>query len=103
MRKTSNERPDVLMYCLGALKQFADMTDEQVQAVGQEIAFLGMRGLDINDPGKRYTLKTLAGDFGGLHLVSIMYVAFQKTSPRTDIGIDLSREYAQALGIHEGQ
>jgi tetratricopeptide (TPR) repeat protein len=99
MRKTSNERPDVLMYCLGALEQFSDMTREQVQAVGREIAILGMRGLDINDPSKRYTLKSLQGDFSGLHLVSIMYVAFQKTSPDTDIGIDLSREYAQALEI----
>jgi Flp pilus assembly protein TadD len=99
LRKGGEERPDVLMYCLGALERFADMTDQQIQAVGQEIAILGMKGLDINNPTKKYTLKTLSGEFSGLHLVSIMYVAFQKTAPGTDVGIDLSREYAQAVAM----
>lgn len=99
LRKAGDERPDVVMYCLGALERFEAMTEKQVEAIGHEIAILGMRGLDINDPAKRYTLKSLPGDFSGLHLVSIMYAAFQKTSPGTDVGIDLSREYAQALAL----
>ena len=99
LRKSGEERPDVLMYCLGALERFAEMTDQEIQAVGREIAILGMRGLDINDPAKKYTLKTLPGDFSGLHLVSMMYAAFQKTAPGTDVGIDLSREYAQAVAM----
>jgi len=103
LRRGGEERPDVLMYCLGALERFAEMTDQQIQAVGQEIAILGMRGLDINDPSKKYTLKSLPGDFSGLHLVSIMYAAFQKTAPGTDVGIDLSREYAQAVAMLEGR
>jgi len=103
LRKGGEERPDVLMYCLGALERFAEMTDQQVQAVGQEIAILGMRGLDINDPAKKYTLKTLPGDFSGLHLVSLMYAAFQKTAPGTDVGIDLSREYAQAVAMFDSR
>jgi tetratricopeptide (TPR) repeat protein len=103
MRRGGNERPDVLMYCLGALERFAEMTDEQIQTVGHEIAILGMRGLDINDPAKKYTLKSLHGEFSGLHLVSIMYAAFQKTSPGTDVGIDLSREYAQAVAMFDAQ
>jgi tetratricopeptide (TPR) repeat protein len=103
LRRGGEERPDVLMYCLGALERFAEMTDQQIQAVGQEIAILGMRGLDINDPSKKYTLKSLPGDFSGLHLVSIMYAAFQRTAPGTDVGIDLSREYAQAVAMLEGR
>lgn len=103
LRKGGDERPDVLMYCLGALERFANMTDQQIQAVGHEIAILGMRGLDINDPSKKYTLKTIPGDFSGLHLVSIMYAAFQKTAPGTDVGIDLSREYAQAVAMFNGR
>ena len=103
MRKGGNERPDVLMYCLGALERFEDMTDEQIRAIGSEIAILGMRGLDINDPSKKYTLKTLPGDFSGLHLVSIMYAAFQKVAPGTDVGIDLSREYAQAVALFDAR
>lgn len=103
MRKAGDERPDVLMYCLGALERFQDMTEQQIASVGREIAILGMGGLDINDPTRKYTLKSLPGDFSGLHLVSIMYVAFQKTSPGVDVGIDLSREYAQAVAMHDSQ
>jgi tetratricopeptide (TPR) repeat protein len=103
MRKGGNERPDVLMYCLGALERFAEMTDEQVQAIGHEIAILGMRGLDINDPSQKYTLNTLPGDFSGMHLVSLMYAAFQRIAPGTDVGIDLSREYGQAVTLFEAR
>jgi len=103
LRKSGDERPDVLMYCLGALERFAEMTDQQVQAIGHEIAILGMKGLDINDPTKKYRLQNLPGDFSGLHLVSIMYAAFQRIAPGTDVGIDLSREYAQAVALHEGR
>lgn len=99
MRKAGDERPDVLMYCLGALERFQDMTDQEIANVGREIAILGMGGLDINDPAQKYKLKSLQGDFSGLHLVSLMYVAFQKTSPGVDVGIDLSREYAQAVAL----
>jgi len=103
LRKGGEERPDVLMYCLGALERFAEMTDEEIRNLGQEIAILGMKGLDINDPAKKYRLKNLPGDFSGLHLVSLMYAAFQKIAPGTDVGIDLSREYAQAVAMFEGR
>lgn len=103
MRKASSERPDVLMYCLGALERFEEMTDEQIQTLGREIAILGMRGLDINDPSQKYTLKSLPGDFSGMHLVSLMYAAFQRVAPGTDVGIDLSREYAQAVALFDAR
>ena len=56
----------------------------------------GRGGFDINNPDKKYTLKSLPGDFSGLHLVSIMYVGMQALAPTTDVGIDLSKEYAEA-------
>jgi len=96
LRRAGGERPDVVMYCLGALERFQDMTQDAIAGVGREIAILGMKGLDINDPARKYTLKSLPGTFSGLHLVSIMYAAFHQTSPGTDVGIDFSREYAQA-------
>ena len=103
MRNASSERPDVLMYCLGALELFETMTDEEIQALGREIAILGMRGLDINDPSQKYTFNSLPGDFSGMHLVSLMYTAFQRVAPGTDVGIDLSREYAQAVALFEAR
>jgi 5-methylcytosine-specific restriction enzyme B len=59
---------------------------------------LGNKGLDINDPSKKHEIQAWSGDFTGLHLISIMYAAFQRFAPDTDIGIDLSKEYRIAAG-----
>jgi Flp pilus assembly protein TadD len=103
LRRAGDERPDVVMYLLGALKRFQGMPDHEITGIGREIAILGMKGLDINDPAQKYTLKSLPGSFSGLHLLSIMYAAFQKTAPGTDVGIDFSGEYAQAVAMLEGR
>jgi Flp pilus assembly protein TadD len=103
LRKDGQERPDVLMYCLGALERFEGMTKPEIQAIGQEIAVLGMRGLDINDPSRKYTLRLLRGEFSGLHLVSIMYVAFQQFAPDLDVGINLAAECAAAKELYDSR
>jgi Flp pilus assembly protein TadD len=103
LRQQGDQRPDVLMYCLGALERFEGMPKQEIQAVGQEIALLGMRGLDINDPSKKYTLRLLPGEFSGLHLVSMMYVAYQQVAPDVDVGIDLAAEYAAAKELYESR
>lgn len=97
------ERPDAVMYCLGAIRKFEKMPPEQVQKVGFEIAILGMSGINPNDPDKTYRLKSLPGDFTGLHLLCIMYVAFKIIAPDHDTGFDVSREYRAALAMHESQ
>jgi tetratricopeptide (TPR) repeat protein len=93
-------RMDAVMYCLGALERFAQMRPEEVQAVGVEIALLGQRGLEVNRPEVTYTLRTIPGEFTGLQLMSLMYVAFKQIAPEQDIGFDLSEEYAAALQLH---
>ncbi len=93
---SSTPRMDAVMYCLGALEKFEAMTPEQVQAVTLEIALLGRQGLDTNDPTPKYSLRSLPGDFTGLHLVSLMYVGFEQINPGHDMGFDLSREYETA-------
>jgi tetratricopeptide (TPR) repeat protein len=103
LRKGGDQRPDVLMYCLGALERFEGMPKQEIQAIGQEIAVLGMRGLDINDPSKKYTLRLLPGEFSGLHLVSMMYVAYQQFAPDLDVGINLAAEYAAAKELHDAR
>jgi hypothetical protein len=60
----------------------------------------GEERLDPNDPAPKYQLKSLPGDFSGLSLVCFMYVAFQSIAPETDIGFDLSKEYAAAKSMH---
>ena len=88
------------MYCLGALRRFEAMNEKQVEAIGHEIAILGMKGLDINDPAQKYMLKSLPGNFSGLHLLSLMYCAFKQVKPEADVGIDFSVEYARASALH---
>ena len=89
-------RMDAVMYCLGALKKFADMENSEVQKIAFEIAVLGQRGLDVNDSTPKYTLKSLPGEFSGLHLVCFMFVGFKIIAPDRDMGFDLSREYEMA-------
>jgi hypothetical protein len=89
-------RMDAVMYCLDALEKFDGLTPEQVQAVTLEIAMLGRQGLDTNDPTPKYRLRSLPGEFTGLHLVSLLYVGFEQINPGHDVGFDLSQEYETA-------
>jgi len=92
-------RMDAVMYCLGALEKFETMSADEVQKIGFEIAMLGTRGIDVNNADSSYTLKNLPGEFSGLHLLSIQYVAFKKIAPEQNIGFDLSAEYQAAMKL----
>ena len=94
-------RSDAVMYGLDALEKFARMARADVQQIGFEIAAMGQRGLDTNDPTAKYRLNSPAGNFSGLHLVCLMYVAFKSIAQDTDIGFDLSKEYATAQALYE--
>ena len=96
-------RMDAVMCCLGALERFSQMRREEVQAVAFEVGLLGHRGLDVSDPEKTYSLRSLPGKFTGLHLMSLMYVGFKQVAPEIDIGFDLSPEYAAALHLLDTQ
>lgn len=102
MRKASGGiRMDAVMYCLGALEQFATMSPGQVQQVALEIAVTGQRGIEVNDSSVIYHLRALPGDFTGLQLMSYMFVAFRQVAPDADIDFDLSQEYTSALELFE--
>ena len=96
-------RMDAVMYCIGALEKFETMSPERVKAIALEIAILGRSGLDVNNPESRYRLKNMPGDFSGLHLMSLMYVAFKQIAPEADIQFDLGKEYESALKLHSGK
>ena len=80
-----------------ALNRFKSMDLPQIQNLALEIAMLGNKGLNINDPAKKYPIQAWAGAYSGLHLISIMFAAFQQFAPDTDVGIDLSKEYRMAF------
>jgi hypothetical protein len=94
-------RMDAVMYCLGAMERFDAMSRDEVQDITFEIAMLGTRGLDVNDSTQKYQLRSLSGNFSGLHLVFIEYVGFKIVDSSLDLGFDLSKEYATAESLHE--
>lgn len=97
LRSSGEIRPDVVQYMKDALTRFKSMDVSQIQNLAFEIALLGNKGLNINDPTQRHEIQAWPGEFSGLHLISIMFAAFQQFAPGTDVGIDLSEEYRIAL------
>jgi tetratricopeptide (TPR) repeat protein len=89
-------RPDVMMYIASALDTFAKMDVAKRRQITLEIALKGQTGLDMNDAEPKYTLKSLPGQFSGMHLISIMYVGMKELDPDMDPGVDLSAEYEAA-------
>jgi tetratricopeptide (TPR) repeat protein len=99
--KCGDIRPDATQYCLDALQKFNKLSKHEVQQITFEIAMLGTRGLDVNSPEKKYSIRTMPGSFSGLHLLCIEYVGFQSIDPSIDIQFDLAREYAAAKQLFE--
>ena len=87
------------MYITGAPEKFAGMSESQAKAIGVEIAILGQRGLNINNPDRKYSPHSLPGEFSGLHLCSVMYAAFKHFVPGEDLGIDFAKEYEAAVSM----
>jgi tetratricopeptide (TPR) repeat protein len=99
LRSTTDVRLDAVQYMKDALDRFKSMELAQIRNLALELAMLGSKGLDINDPAKKYRIQSWSGEFTGLHVISAMYAAFQQFAPDTDIGIDLSKEYRMAAAM----
>ena len=84
------------MYIASALQTFEELGPKKRKAIALEIAMLGRSGLDINDPGDNYTLKSLPGKFSGLRLLAIMYTPFRQIDPTMDTGAEFSAEFKAA-------
>ena len=95
-------RPDAVMYCLAAIKKFNGLPRDKVQGIAFEIAMLGRKGFEVNNPSVKYTLRSMEGEFTGLQLVSYMYVGFKIIEPSLDVGFDLENEYKEAMKLFEG-
>jgi hypothetical protein len=44
---------------------------------------------------------SLPGNYSGLHLVCLQFVAFKKIAPEQNIGFDVSAEYQTAWKLHK--
>jgi len=98
-RVSGQPRLDAVMYMRGAMETFAKMPRQQLGEIVMEIAQLGQSGFAINKPEKRYTLKSLPGDYSGLELVSMMHVGFRMFDTNTDPETGLEREYQMARSM----
>lgn len=74
-----------------SLERFADMEPAIVGQLAREIALLGRQGLEITNPDKSYQLTNLAGEFSGLHLISLMHAGIRQFAPNAEAGTDLDR------------
>jgi len=86
-----------MMYISSALQTFDDLGPDKRKAIALEIAMLGRKGLDINDPDKKYTLNALPDKFSGLHLLAIMFTVFRQIDPTMETDADFVAEYEAAL------
>ena len=93
-------RIDAVMYCLAAIEKFEEWGAQKCQNITYEIAMLGQNGLDINNPDRKYTLKSMDGEFTGMQLMSYMFVGLKQINPDLNSGIDLETEYKAALGLY---
>ena len=100
---TVGVRTDAVMYCLAALREFEKMTPDEVKKISYEIAMVGRTGLALNDSTPKYRLKSMEGEFSGLHLACFMYVGFKQLTPDADLGLDLAKEYAAAKVLHDAK
>jgi tetratricopeptide (TPR) repeat protein len=103
MLKSHGPRMDVVFYILSALEIFKDKSSQQVKDISFEIGLLGRQGLEINDPARKYTLRSLPGEFTALQLVSMMYAGFKQFEPSLDIGMDFSVKYDLALEMAKSE
>jgi len=89
------------MYLLDALRTFENMDLAQVNAITQEVALIGMNGLDYASNEKQYVLKTLPDDrYTGLQLMAYMHVGLKIVEPDIDSGMPFEEAYEAALKIH---
>jgi tetratricopeptide (TPR) repeat protein len=98
--KSKGLRMDAVMYMVSAMKKYKSMSKDEVKRITFEIGMLGRKGLDINDPEKKYELNSMKGEFSGIELLCYMYVGFKIIDQNVNIGADLDSEYEAALNLY---
>ncbi|NLD51239.1 MAG: tetratricopeptide repeat protein [Clostridiaceae bacterium] len=95
--KNKGFRLDAVMYLVSAMNMFKKLELEEIRKITFEVASIGQRGFDINNPDTTYRIMSLEGkEVSGLCAVCYMYAGFKIIDPALEVGIDLSEEYEQA-------
>ncbi len=93
--------PAAMFYCLSALKNYENLTENEIRDIGFEIALIGQNGIDFNNPDSRYYVKSLYKELSGLQALSYMYVAWKRINATMDVGMDFQEEYLMAKRLFE--
>ena len=99
-----SKAPASVMYLLDALQRFSSLEPDEVKRIAFEIAVMGQEGIDYSSPENKYRLKSLPEQaMSGLQLMCLMYAGFKQVAPDMDSGMDLEKEYQQALSLWKGK
>ena len=102
-KAVSGLRPDAVMYCVDALERFQDMDRAKLTPILLEMATLGQGGLPVNDSEKKFTLRSLPGQFTALNIVCMMHVGMKMIDSNMGSGFDIDPEYEAALSMRAGK
>lgn len=89
------------MYIAGEAHTFKKQGTQKRQAIAPEITILGRSCLAINDPDERYSLKSLLGEFSGLHLLASMSTAFCQIDSTMETGLCFAAGYKAAMEMQK--
>ena len=94
-------RMDAVEYLMSALEAYQALDPAGQKQLLAEVAALGQRGLAINDPDQKHSLRHYRGGstVSALQVACLYYVGVQLLLPGQDPGLDLGREYGLARGM----
>jgi hypothetical protein len=94
-------RMDAVEYLISALQAYRELEPEGQKQLLAEVVALSQRGLAINDPSQKHTLRHYrdGSTVSALEAACVYYTGVQLLLPGQDAGLDLGREYALAQGM----
>ena len=94
-------RMDAVEYLISAMQAYRELEPEGQKQLLAEVVALSQRGLAINDPSQKHTLRHYrdGSTVSALDAACVYYAGVQLLLPGQDPGLDLGRENALAQGM----
>lgn len=96
--KNKDLNPAVLMYMIGALEYFQNMSHEQIKKVAFQIATIGMNGINPENKDGYHVPLIPNSNFSGYQMLAYYYVSFALSSPQIlpELQLPFDKEYESA-------
>lgn len=90
----------VIMYCVGAIKFFKNLSQEQIKIISYEIALLWSKWIDQDSTEEKYSLQSLPWKkFSWRHILAYYFVWFQLIESGQNTWLNRHQEYEIAKKI----